>query len=152
MELLFNKLIEKKLTISFAESMTGGYLSSSLTKYPNASKVFKGAIIAYDNNVKNSLLNVDLKLISQYSVVSKEVSYSMVNGLSKAISSDIHVSITGNAGPTNQVGTYENECFFSVKFKNEINTFHLKFVSDNRIENIKRASTEIEKSVLNLIK
>ena len=78
MDLLFEKLKEKNLTISYAESITGGLLSSNLTLNAGSSKVFKGSIIAYSNEVKEQVLKIPRDTITKNSVVSPEVSNLMV--------------------------------------------------------------------------
>ncbi len=93
------KLIEKKLKISTAESCTGGLLSKLLTDVPGSSEVFMGGVVAYDNSVKKRLLDVPEKLLKSYGAVSFECAAAMAGGLKSSIPSDLHVSITGIAGP-----------------------------------------------------
>ena len=93
------KLIKKKLKISFAESCTGGLLSSSITSISGSSKVFNFGFITYSNNAKINLLKVSKKIINKYGAVSKECCLSMVRNLSKISKANISVSITGIAGP-----------------------------------------------------
>ena len=93
------KLIKKKLKISFAESCTGGLLSSSITSISGSSKVFNFAFVTYSNNAKINLLKVSKKIINKYGAVSKECCLSMVRNLSKISKANISVSITGIAGP-----------------------------------------------------
>ncbi len=92
-------LIKKKLTISVAESCTGGLLSSKLTKISGSSKYFKMGLITYSNNAKINILNVKKKVIDKYGAVSQECCKSMVENLSKLSKSKINISITGVAGP-----------------------------------------------------
>jgi nicotinamide-nucleotide amidase len=96
---LHKKLIDKKLTISVAESCTGGLLASNLTKLPNSSKYFQMGLITYSNEAKNKILKVDRNIIKKYGAVSKECCEEMVKNLSKISKSKINVSITGIAGP-----------------------------------------------------
>ena len=93
------KLIKKKLKISFAESCTGGLLSSSITSISGSSKVFNLGLITYSNKAKIEILKVPKKIISRYGAVSKECCLSMVKNLSKISKANISVSITGIAGP-----------------------------------------------------
>ena len=92
-------LTKKKLTISFAESCTGGLLSSAITSVSGSSKVFNMGLITYSNNAKIKLLKVPKKILSKYGAVSHETCLSMVNNLKKISNSNIAVSITGIAGP-----------------------------------------------------
>lgn len=148
---LINTLKDKKLTISLAESMTGGYLSSEITKVSGASHVFKGAIICYSNETKINILKVDYKLINKYSVVSKEVSAAMAIGLSDVIKSDIQISITGNAGPLQQEYTNEFNAFFTIRFKNKKYTEEIIFKNNKRVNNIKRTKNIIIRELMKII-
>ena len=94
-----NKLIKKKITISVAESCTGGLLSSSITSISGSSKIFLFGLVTYSNNSKIKLLKVSKKIINNYGAVSKECCESMVKNLSKISKSKISLSITGIAGP-----------------------------------------------------
>ncbi len=92
-------LIKKKLTLSLAESCTGGLLASSITSFSGSSKVFNMGLVTYSNNAKVKLLKVPKKTITKYGAVSYETCLSMVKNLSKISRSNISVSITGIAGP-----------------------------------------------------
>ena len=96
---LVKLLTKKKLTVSFAESCTGGLLSSSITSINGSSKVFQMGIITYSNNSKIKLLKVPKTTITKYGAVSHETCLSMANNLSRISKSDISISITGVAGP-----------------------------------------------------
>ena len=93
-------LTNKGLTVSFAESCTGGLLSSSITSISGSSKVFNMGLVTYSNNAKVKLLKVPKKTINKYGAVSYETCLSMVKNLSKISKSNISISITGVAGPT----------------------------------------------------
>ncbi len=93
-------LKKKKLTLSFAESCTGGLLASSITSVSGSSKVFKMGLVTYSNNAKVKLLKVPKKIINKYGAVSYETCVSMVKNLSKISKSNISISITGVAGPS----------------------------------------------------
>ena len=79
------KLIKKKLRVSFAESCTGGLLSSSITSISGSSKVFNLGLITYSNKAKIEILKVPKKIISRYGAVSKECCLSMVENLSQLV-------------------------------------------------------------------
>ena len=98
-QLIHKKLIKKKLTISVAESCTGGLLAHNLTKLANSSKYFQTGLITYSNQAKIRLLKVNKNIIQKYGAVSKECCKTMVQNLSKISKSKINVSITGIAGP-----------------------------------------------------
>ena len=96
---IVNVLRKKGLKISFAESCTGGLLSSSITSISNSSKVFTIGLVTYSNQSKISLLKVPKKIISKHGAVSYETCLSMVKNLNKISNRNISVSITGIAGP-----------------------------------------------------
>ena len=94
-----NKLIKKKLTISVAESCTGGMLSSAITSVSGSSKVFNLGFVVYSNKSKINVLKISKKIIKKYGAVSKQVCLLMVKNLSKISKTNISISITGIAGP-----------------------------------------------------
>ena len=96
---LHKKLIKKKLTISVAESCTGGLLAHNLTKLANSSKYFQIGLTTYSNKSKIKILKVNKNIIKKYGAVSDECCKAMVQNLSKISKSKINVSITGIAGP-----------------------------------------------------
>ena len=136
MNTLIKKLIKKKLKISFAESCTGGLLTSSITSVSGASKIFNLSLITYSNQAKIKFLKVNKNIIKKYGAVSHECCLALVNNLSKISKANINVSITGIAGPnggTKQkpVGlvyigikrgskTQINKCFFKNKTRSTI--------------------------------
>ena len=98
-QLLHKKLIKNKLTISVAESCTGGLLAHNLTKLANSSKYFQIGLTTYSNQAKIKILKVDKNIIKKYGAVSDECCKSMLQNLSKISKSKINISITGIAGP-----------------------------------------------------
>ncbi|HBP39242.1 MAG TPA: hypothetical protein DD640_11005 [Clostridiales bacterium] len=98
-EVVKDLLEEKKLTIGIAESCTAGLAAAALTDIPGASKIFRGGVIAYDNQVKERILQVPAAIIDQYGAVSEECAVAMAKGCRNVINSDIAISITGIAGP-----------------------------------------------------
>ena len=92
-------LIKKRLKISFAESCTGGLLSSSITSIKGSSEVFEIGLVTYSNKSKISTLKVPKKTIIKHGAVSFETCLSMVKNLNKISKTNISVSITGIAGP-----------------------------------------------------
>ena len=96
---LVKKLIKKKLKISFAESCTGGMLSSKITSIDGSSKIFGLGLITYSNQAKIKVLKINKNIINKYGAVSSECCRAMVVNLSKISKANINVSITGIAGP-----------------------------------------------------
>lgn len=96
---LINLLKNKHLTISTAESCTGGLISKRFTDIPGASEVFTGSITAYSNSIKTKILGVKESTIAEFGAVSEETASEMVFGITKLFNTDIGISVTGIAGP-----------------------------------------------------
>jgi nicotinamide-nucleotide amidase len=92
-------LKKKKFKLSFAESCTGGLLSSAITSVNGSSKVFSMGLVTYSNQAKTSILNVPKQVIKKNGAVSAQCCLAMVNNLSKISKSKVCISITGIAGP-----------------------------------------------------
>ena len=96
---IFTILKKKNLKISFAESCTGGLLSSSIASVGGSSKVFSMGLVTYSNESKITILKIPKNIIQKYGAVSVQCCLSMVNNLSKISKSTVCISITGIAGP-----------------------------------------------------
>ena len=145
------KLIKKKLKISFAESCTGGLLSSSITSISGASKVFNLGLVTYSNEAKTNILKVPKKIIDKYGAVSKECCLSMVKNLSKISKANISVSITGIAGPNG--GTKLKPVglvYIGIKKGNKITIKENLFKKKNRIA-IQKATVVTSFDMINKI-
>tara|TARA_R110000868_G_scaffold410693_6_gene699880 strand:+ start:279 stop:1565 length:1287 start_codon:yes stop_codon:yes gene_type:complete len=93
-------LTEQKLTISTAESCTGGLIANNITDISGSSAYMLGGVVAYDNSVKVNQLGILQKDLNSVGAVSKEVALQMAKGVANRLGSDIGVSTTGIAGPT----------------------------------------------------
>ena len=148
---LVKKLSKKKLKISFAESCTGGLLSSVITSISGSSKIFNLGLVTYSNKAKIDILKVPRKIISKYGAVSNECCLSMVKNLSKISKSNISVSITGVAGPNG--GTKLKPVglvYIGIKKGNKIIIKENRFKSKNRIS-IQKASVNTALKIVNKI-
>ena len=151
-ELLHKKLISKKLTISVAESCTGGLLAHNLTKLANSSKYFQMGLITYSNQAKIKVLKINKKILRKYGAVSNKCCSAMVQNLSKISKSKINVSITGIAGPGGgskykPVGLV----YLGIKKGKTLLIKKKQFVSKKRT-NIQRLTVkEVIKLILNLV-
>ncbi len=87
------------LTLSLAESCTGGMLSAKITDVPGSSNYFKGGVISYHDRVKYKVLGVSDNALAVHGAVSSEVARAMATGVQELLDTNIAVSITGIAGP-----------------------------------------------------
>ena len=127
-------LIKKKLTISIAESCTGGLLSSTITSVSGSSKVLILSFVAYSNQSKINILKVPKKIIKKYGSVSRQVCMSMIKNLYKISKSNIYLSITGIAGPRG--GTKDKPIglvYIGIKKNNKIVTNKYLFKNKGRL-------------------
>ena len=123
---LFKNISERKLTLSVAESCTGGLLQKMITDEPGVSAIFNGGVTAYSNEVKISILGVNRDIIVKHGAVSSQTAEAMAEGVRKALNADIGVSVTGIAGPdggskekpvgTVYIGYSDKDTTFSVKY------------------------------------
>lgn len=97
---IIKKLITKKITISVAESCTGGLIASEIISIPNASKIFNLGLITYSNKSKEQILNIKKKNLIKFGAVSPQVCKEMVENLHKMTKSKVCISTTGIAGPS----------------------------------------------------
>ena len=145
-------LTKKKLKISFAESCTGGLLSSSITSIEGSSKIFSFGLVTYSNQAKTNILKVPKKLITKYGAVSYETCLSMVKNLNKISKTNISVSITGIAGPNG--GTKQKPVgLVYIGIKRDKKTIIKKNLFKNKNRNSIQKSTvnQALKMILNII-
>ena len=150
-QILHKKLIKKKLTISVAESCTGGLLAHNLTKLAKSSKYFQMGLTTYSNQAKIKILKVNKNIIKKYGAVSKECCKSMVQNLSKISKSKINISITGIAGPGG--GSKDKPIglvYIGMKKGNKIIIKENKFKSKNRFL-IQKATVKTSLKIINRI-
>ena len=145
---IINLLKKKRLKIAFAESCTGGMLSSTIISVSGASKVFSMGLVTYSNQAKISILKVPKQIIQKHGAVSIQCCLSMVNNLSKISKNKVCVSITGIAGPKG--GTKQKPVglvYIGVKNQKKI------IVSKNQFKNKGRSAIQkaTVKKALNLI-
>ena len=144
-----NLLKRKKITLSIAESCTGGMLAQAITSISGASYIFKFGLVTYSNQSKIKYLKVPLKIIKKYGAVSRQCCLSMVKNLSKMTKAKLNIAITGIAGPKG--GTKSKPVglvFIGIKKGNKIKVVEYLFANKNR-ENIRKNSV---KKSLELIK
>ena len=146
------KLIKKKLKVSFVESCTGGLLSSLITSVSGSSKIFNLGLVTYSNEAKIDFLKIPKKIIIKYGAVSKECCLIMVKNLSKISKANISVSITGIAGPNG--GTKLKPIglvYIGIKKGNKISIKEKKFKSKKRNTIQALTTKEALKNILQII-
>lgn len=121
-------LLEKKQTLSLAESCTGGLIASSITMNPGVSTVFRGSMVTYQTPTKNSILGVDTNVLEKHSVVSAAVAKEMALHSQSKFQSDFAIATTGNAGPAKgdsdaDIGTV----FIAIATPKTVNVFEFNF-------------------------
>jgi nicotinamide-nucleotide amidase len=149
---LVRKLIQKKIKISFAESCTGGLLSSTITSISGSSKIFNLGLVTYSNKTKVDILKVPKKIINKYGAVSSECCLSMVKNLSMISKANISISITGIAGPNG--GTELKPVglvYIGIKKGNKVSVQKNFFKSKNRTSIQKSTTLKVLKTLLTLI-
>ena len=146
---IIKKFITKKITISVAESCTGGLIASEIISIPNASKIFHLGLITYSNKSKEQILNIKKKNLIKFGAVSPQVCKEMVENLYKMTKSKVCISTTGIAGPSGgsalkPVGLI----YVGLKYRNISKIFMYNFktkLSRNKIQKL------TVKKVLNLL-
>ncbi len=151
-EIIGNMLKQKGLTLSTAESCTGGNIAHVITEVPGSSEYFVGSVVSYCNRVKHDLLAVPQEVLDTAGAVSEPTVAQMVRGVSSLLSTDCAVSTSGIAGPGG--GTAEKPVgtvWMAAKCGNEVATFCGHFPG-NRSRVIDRATTEVLKLLLKLLR
>lgn len=98
-EILVKLLAERKMSVTTAESCTGGLVSALITAVPGASEVLEGAIVAYSPRIKENFLGVPAEIIERYGIVSAQTAAAMAKGAAKRFDADSAIALTGYAGP-----------------------------------------------------
>ena len=127
-EQVFQLLKQHKISLSTAESATGGMIASMLVNVPGISEFFQEGYVTYSNDAKVKMIGVDRALIDTYGVVSREVAENMAVSVAKTAGTDAALSVTGVAGPDGgtedcPVGTVYIGCFFKGKTSVEHHIF-----------------------------
>ena len=146
-------LKKKKFKIAFAESCTGGLLSSAITSVSGSSKVFTMGLVTYSNEAKKSILKVPKQIIKKHGAVSIQCCLSMVNNLGKISKSKVCVSITGIAGPSG--GTRQKPVglvYIGLKKSNKVKVNRYLFKNRGRSYIQKAAVRKSLELILNALK
>lgn len=148
---IIKKLINKKITVSVAESCTGGLLSMKFTEISGSSKIFNTGLITYSDFAKYKFLNIAKSNIIKNGAVSEKIAILMVKNLFKITKSNLCISVTGIAGPTGATKTKPiGLVYICIKFNNELLLFEKKFIGVRKnIQNnvVKFCFNEIKKLI-----
>lgn len=142
----------KQLTLSTAESCTGGYISHLITQNPGSSRVFLGGAVSYSNRLKEIMLGVSVQTLTDYGAVSEETVREMAIGARTKYNSDYSISVSGIAGPDG--GTIEKPVgtvWVAIAGKNKILTKKYTF-GNKRAQNIERAAISALSLLFKLLK
>ena len=140
-EVVIKLLLKRGEKIAVAESCTGGGIGSKLTMIPGSSKIFNGGVIAYNNFIKQEILDVPEEIINKYGAVSKQVVELMARSVQKKFKVNWAISVSGIAGPTGgskskPIGLVN----FCIKGPNTLITWEEKFGSNKTREDIQKLS------------
>ena len=149
---VLNLMEAANLTLSTAESCTGGYIAHLITKHPGSSKVYQGGAVVYSNDLKESVLGVSSETLRQFGAVSEETVREMAQGALDHFKTDYAVSVSGIAGPGGElpnkpVGTV----WIAVAHKAGVVSKGFKF-GNKRIQNIERSASAALMMIINELK
>ena len=147
-EVIKNIFTEKNKTLATAESCTGGNIAQLLTSISGSSMYFKGGIVAYSNEIKNKILNVNKSSLDNYGAVSKQVVEEMAVGVIQKFDTDYSIAVSGIAGPTG--GTPEKPVgttWIAIANKTSVDSYEFRF-GEHRGRNVTRATL----TTLNLLR
>ena len=99
-KILYDKCIEKKITVTTAESCTGGMVASSIVSINGSSSIFKSSIVTYSNSMKSKLLKIPPSIIEINGAVSEQTASQMALNVLSIMEADLSIAVTGIAGPT----------------------------------------------------
>jgi len=149
---ILNIMKDKGLTLSTAESCTGGYIAHLITQHPGCSSVYWGGAVAYAYELKESILGVQESTLTKFGAVSEETVSEMAQGAIKHFKTDYSIAVSGIAGPDGgtedkPVGTV----WIAISSKNKTVAKVFNF-SNKRIQNIERSAASALMMLLNLLR
>ncbi|ASR41210.1 damage-inducible protein CinA [Ligilactobacillus agilis] len=118
-QVVMTKLREKHLTITAAESLTGGQLQAALTSIPGASQAFMGGFVTYANYAKEKLLAIPAEVIDKHGSVSEQTAILMAEQAKQKLGADVGVSLTGVAGPDSLEGQPVGTVWIGIAYRNK---------------------------------
>lgn len=151
-QILHDVLVQQKLTISTAESCTGGHLARLITSVSGSSNYFIGGIIPYQTQKKIQILGVNKNLIEKYTVVSEEVATEMAEKCQELFNTDIAISTTGVSGPNKgEDGNETGTVFYAIRIKDKTENFKLFLPHLERKDFISFVSQKILQDLITIL-
>ena len=135
---VINKIRKSGLTISFAESCSGGNIAAELIKISGVSDIFMGSIVTYSNEAKIDILNVNKQEIKKFGVVSENIAFLMAKNSKELFKTSLSLATTGNVGPLSSDNRSKvGEIYICLIFHKKV--FHRKLnLKSTRVENINK--------------
>ena len=130
MQELARYLIDHDLSIMSCESFTVGRFASSIGSIPGISKVFRGALVTYQSEIKEKILGISHEVIQKKGVVSEEVAFLMAQKASEIMEAEIAISFTGNAGPEAMENKPVGLCYIGICIRKETKVYACHFQGD----------------------
>lgn len=151
-EVLGENLLDHELTVSSAESCTGGNIAHRITQVPGSSAYYMGSVVSYSNDIKAQVLGVSRDIIARYGAVSRQVVESMAEGVAKLMRTECAIATSGIAGPDGgskfkPVGTV----WIAVKYRDQL-VSECQFFKGSRIEVIESATNHAIVMLINLLR
>ena len=148
---VINKIKDQKLTLSVAESCTGGKIASSIVSHEGASEFFLGGIVSYSVDSKIRILKIDNHKIEKYGVVSSEIAKEMSIGVKNKFESDISIAVTGNVGLKSGDGKSPvGKVFIAINIRDKIDTWEFNYNGDRKA-NIESALSNVFSLLNNIL-
>lgn len=138
-ELVTAMLLERKITISAAESFTAGLFQAEIARFPGISKIFKGGMVTYSAETKQTILEVSSQVIKENGVVSSECASEMADNVRRLCNTDIGISFTGVAGPDSLEGHPAGTIWIGLSVKNHQTEAYQFVYGRDRNHNRRRA-------------
>jgi len=150
--ILAEMLTERNLTISTAESCTGGELAKMITSVSGSSKYFHGGIVPYATEKKIKILNVSKETVDQFTVVSEEVAQEMAKGCQELFETNISLSTTGVAGPgKGEDGKDIGTVYYTIRINDKAETFKLYMPHLERVDFMNFVSQKVIQDLVSLL-
>lgn len=131
-QIILQKMMDLGLKLGSVESFTGGLFAANVVNYPGVSSIYKGSIVAYQDDVKLNLLQIVPSDLKKYGAVSSVVALEMARKGQQLLDVDFCIAFTGNAGPTSADEHDVGEFFIALAYREDEILFHFKIKGDRQ--------------------